>query len=382
MTDNFHFDYVIIGNGLAGFQLAMKMASDSFFDDKLIALIDSSEKNKNDKTWSFWETGRSQWDDIAKHTWRKASIVTSKKHINLKLAPYSYKTIRSIDFYKTSKEILQGKRNITFIVEHVESTAEKNDIIIVKTNKNSYTAAHVFDSRVPETFSLNSNHHISILQHFKGWVIKTETDTFDEHTITMMDYRLKDGKQTSFTYVLPFSKNEALVEFTYFTALTVDSQTYDSYIDTYVKDYLNIENYSIIDTETGQIPMTNFPFRNYNTKRITKIGTGGGWVKGSTGYSFKHTEKKVAKIINNLKSNKQPSSNLFKHRFKFYDTIFIKVLKDENHKGEWIFQQFYNKNSVQTMFRFLDEDSNFFEELKIMWSLFSWSFIKAFLKTL
>ena len=33
----------------------------------------------------------------------------------------------------------------------------------------------------------------------------------------MMDYRLKDGEQTTFTYVLPFSKKEALVEFTYFT---------------------------------------------------------------------------------------------------------------------------------------------------------------------
>jgi len=34
------------------------------------------------------------------------------------------------------------------------------------------------------------------------------------------------------------------------------------------------------------------------------------------------------------------------------------------------------------MFKFLDEDSSFFEELKIMQSLFSFSFIKAFFKTL
>ena len=57
-------------------------------------------------------------------------------------------------------------------------------------------------------------------------------------------------------------------------------------------------------------------------------------------------------------------------------------LKDENDKGEWVFEQFYSKNSVETMFKFLDEDSSFFEELKIMQSLFSFSFLKAFFKTL
>jgi lycopene beta-cyclase len=66
----------------------------------------------------------------------------------------------------------------------------------------------------------------------------------------------------------------------------------------------------------------------------------------------------------------------------FYDTIFLKVLKDENDKGEWIFERFYSKNTINAMFRFLDEDSSFAEELKIMHSLFSFSFIKAFFKML
>ena len=45
-----HFDYVIVGNGLAGLQLALKLASDSYFDNYKIALIDPSSKTKNDKT--------------------------------------------------------------------------------------------------------------------------------------------------------------------------------------------------------------------------------------------------------------------------------------------------------------------------------------------
>ena len=380
MANNTHFDYIIIGNGLAGLQLALKLASDTFFDNKNIALIDASPKNSNDKTWSFWESGKSQWDTITHKTWSKASVITNKKHINLELNPYTYKTVRAIDFYNYAKQMLSVKENFNFIIEKVESVTEV-DNVSVKTNTNTYSASHVFDSRIPDAFSLLSKKHISIIQHFKGWVIETKKNVFKSDSITMMDYRLKDSNQTTFTYVLPFSENTALVEFTYFTSDLVSETTYDYFIKKYISDYLNIEDYKIIETEMGQIPMTNFPFESYSTNSITKIGTGGGWVKGSTGYSFKHTEKKVSKIIENLKANKNPSARLFKRRFKFYDKVFLKVLKDENQRGEWIFQQFYDKNSIQTMFRFLDEESTVIEEIKIMYSLFSWSFIKAFFKT-
>jgi len=380
-NDSSHFDYIIIGNGLAGLQLALKFASDTYFDKKQIALIDPSIKNSNDKTWSFWEIQNSQWDSITHKSWGEASVITSNETIDLKLQPYSYKTIRAIDFYDEVKTKLKKHNNIHFIIDKVKSVIE-NDIVNVETTKHTYTAIHVFDSRIPEDFLSLSKKHISITQHFKGWVIKTKDNVFDENKVTMMDYRLKDGEQTTFTYVLPFSKTEALVEFTYFTEHLVEDGIYNHFLKKYINEYLKINDYTIIETEKGQIPMTNFPFEKFNTNRITKIGTGGGWVKGTTGYSFKHTEKKVSQIITNIKANKTPSNRLFKRKYKFYDKVFLKVLKDENDKGEWIFQQFYSKNSVQTMFRFLDEESTLLEDLKIMWSLLSWSFIKAFFKTL
>ncbi len=380
MSNN-HYDYIIVGNGLAGLQLALAFSKDAFFFGKKIALIDSSTKTENDKTWSFWETEPSQWNHLAYKSWQKANVYSSKKHIELQLQPYTYKSIRAIDFYTAAKTQLKKHKNISFLVDHVRSVNEKEKVEVI-TETNSYSANHVFDSRIPEDFKTKVSQYTNIIQHFKGWVIKTKSEAFNEDEVTIMDYRLKDGEQTTFMYVLPFSKNEALVEFTYFTENIVEEATYDSFIKQYINDYLNIENYQIIETETGQIPMTNFPFDNYNTEKVTKIGTAGGWVKGSSGYSFKHTEKKVKKIVDNLKSNKTPSSNLFKKKYEFYDKVFLKVLKDENHKGEWIFQQFYDKNSIQTMFRFLDEDSTFFEEVRVMLSLFSWSFIKAFFKTL
>src|SRR5690606_22550820 len=134
MANITHFDYIIIGNGLADLHLALKFASDSFFNDKQIALIDPSEKNSNDKTWSFWETQPSSWDRIVRNSWKHAKINTSTKTIALNLEPYTYKTIRAIDFYNYAKSQLNQHKNFQFIleeVEHVEDTSQ----VVVKTNK-------------------------------------------------------------------------------------------------------------------------------------------------------------------------------------------------------------------------------------------------------
>mgnify|MGYP001213659187 FL=1 len=381
MAQKEQYDYIIIGNGIAGFQLAIALSRDSFFNNKQIALIDKSHKTENDKTISFWEKGAGKWDSIVIKSWNEGLIFSNKKEINLKLHPYAYKTIHALDFYNKAKQELSKKTNFHFIIDSVISV-EKSKQPEITTVNNSYEAKHIFDSRIPDDYFSKSNKYTKIIQHFKGWIIETEKPVFKTDQFTMMDYRLKDGNQTTFTYVLPLSSTRALIEFTYFTPKLVEESTYDSYIKQYISSLLKIESYSISETESGRIPMTDFPFEKYSTKHITKIGTAAGWVKGSSGYSFKHTEKKVASIVTNLKAGNTPSKNLFRRKYKFYDKIFLKVLHDENEKGEWIFEQFYSKNSIDSMFRFLDEESTFLEDLKIMKSLFSFSFIKAFFKTL
>jgi len=79
-----HYDYIIIGQGLAGLQLAMAMNSDSFFKHKHIALIDPEQKNTNDKTWSFWEQATAaKWQNLAYKTWQTASVYTQKKETQI-----------------------------------------------------------------------------------------------------------------------------------------------------------------------------------------------------------------------------------------------------------------------------------------------------------
>ena len=195
-----------------------------------------------------------------------------------------------------------------------------------------------------------------------------------------MDFRLTYKDSTSFTYILPFSETEALVEYTFFTPFLTEEEIYDEQLQRYISEYLKLDNYEVLKEEQGIIPMTDFPFEKNNSPKITKIGTGGGWVKGSTGYSFKHTEKKITKIIENIKSGYEPSKDLFRSKYKFYDAIFLDVLARRNDKGKQIFSKFYQKNSVEEIFAYLDEETLFTEDLKIMFSLFDPEFIVSFFR--
>ncbi len=373
------FDYIIIGGGLAGLKLALGFNNDPFFRDKKIGIIDPSSKDINDKTWCFWEQGAGKWDSIITKSWETGRFISSTKNLELKLQPYSYKMLKSLDFYKYVKNTLSLNSNFSFILDEIESVDDEKGFAIGKSS--SYHASHFFDSRITSNY-LEDKTSTKIFQHFKGYELEVDTPIFDPSEFTMMDFRLKFKDSTSFTYVLPISPTKALVEFTFFTPYLVEEAIYDEYLNAYLKNILEIKDFKITEIEKGVIPMTDHPFHKESTGKLTKIGTAGSWVKGSTGYSFKHTEKKVAQLISNIKQGNMPSHNLLNKRSRFYDAIFLDVLANNNDMGEQLFTDFYSKNSPLEILRYLDEETEIKEEIKIMWSLYHPEFIRSFFRKL
>lgn len=369
------FDFAFIGAGAAGSHLAFKMAQDPFFQDKSVLILDKDSKKTNDRTWSFWEKGASHWDEIVEREWEQAIFQSQAgERSNLDLKEYRYKTIRSSKFYEYVKSAIHSASNFTWLTEEV---VEVNDSSI-KTSSGLYQANHIFDSRVDPAFEQEAPNYASLSQHFLGWFIETPTDCFDDSAVTMMDYRLQWKDHTSFTYILPFTPRFALVEFTLFNTELLEKSDYEEKLKTYITDFLDIKSYEITETEYGIIPMSNYPFSKHHSEKITKIGTAGGWVRPSSGYSFKNADRYSNMVIENIKRGKAPSHGVAKTRYRFYDSIFLNVLKDENALGPDIFETLYTKHPTSSIFRFLDEESSFLEDLKIITSLNQ----KAFRSTL
>lgn len=381
MKSNLQFDYIIVGCGLSGLHLSFSLLKDNYFKDYSVLIIEKEKFKKKDNYFSYWELGNGNWDSILKNKWTTADFFSKKGKIEMNFSNYQYKTISSLKFRNFVISKINKQNKFEIINDTVlKIREEKNEVVVVGNKKNYYTK-HVFDSRLPENFFNEIKYYTYLKQHFIGWVIKTDKEKFNKNSFVFMDYRIRDKKSTAFTYVLPFKKDKALIEHTYFSKNTCDKKVYEKYIKDYLKKYFRNCSYKIIKSESGTIPMTTYPFYKNSTKKITKIGTGGGWVKASTGYSFKNCEKYSLKILDNIKKGKDLRI-LPKKRYYFLDKILLGVLSKYNYRGEAIFYRMMKRNSTKRVLRFLDEESTPLEILKIIVSMRSMYFVLIFIKSL
>ena len=376
------YDYIICGGGIAGLLLASKFSNDSYYNDKSILILDPDfPKVKNDRTLCFWDKKKSDWDSFLTSSWENVIFKNGFEEKSLDLNPLNYKMLSSISFYKHTNSIIKKNTNIQVLNERVLNFKDYKSHCLVETNKKKYTSSKVFNSILDWNSIKNDQKFPLLIQHFEGWVIKTKNNFFDPKKATFMDFTIDQNSTTQFMYILPFSKTEALVEYTLFSKKLLDDNKYKSAIENYLS-LSGIDNFEIKSKESGQIPMTCFPFFEANTKNILNIGSAGGWSKPSTGYTFKNIDKNTSKIIDFVKSNDNFKKFMKKNRFWFYDLIFLDVLFDKNYLGKNLFTNMFKKNDPKTIFKFLDNKSSFSEELKIMLSFPKTIFLSAVIKRL
>lgn len=376
-----HVDYIISGAGAAGLMLAYRMANDPFFDHRSILIIDPIHRNEEDRTWCFWESDAGEWEDIVSKSWDSIYVADSSSLKKVPIAPYRYKMIQSKDFYDKVWTVLKSKSNIQFLQEEIKELIPRKEKVEVYTQKSKYEASKVFNS-IPNFIDYQTQEKYPVLQqHFVGWFIETDENSFDETTATFMDFSILQEGNTRFMYVLPFSKNEALFEYTLFSKDLLNFEDYEKGIKAYL-DEKGITNYKINRKEQGAIPMTAYPFASHNSPHLLHIGTNGGWTKASTGYTFRNCSKKTKALIDVLKTGNDLKNFNKKSKFEFYDMLFLDVLASKNEQGGELFTRLFNKTDIRVLLKFLDEDTNFKEDLSIMSAVPPLTFSKALLKRL
>ena len=374
------YDYIIIGAGAAGLMLADAMGKDDFFKNTSILILDKDSKTTNDRTWCFWEKKDGKFDDIVYKKWSRIFFAGTQFSKPYKIAPYTYKMVRGIDFYTSLLSRINTYANITFKqegVEHVEETQKK---VKVHTAKEIYIGKRVLNSMFDYKMAMHQYKFPVLQQHFIGWVVKTKTPIFKAEQATYMDFSIPQSGNTRFMYVLPYSTNTALIEYTLFSETLLTKKEYEDAIKNYLEVKLDCSEYEIIEKEQGSIPMTCYDFREHHTEKIRYIGTAGGWAKPSTGYTFMSTAKKIPKLISFLKTNKPLKELRFKNRFWYYDLLFLDVLHKHNAKGHEIFQKLFKKRTPQLIFKFLDEETSLLEDLYYIIGCPKTPFLKALLK--
>ncbi|MGA9268978.1 MAG: lycopene cyclase family protein [Lutimonas sp.] len=378
------YDYIIAGSGCAGLSLLHGMLSDPDLRNKNILVIDKDKKQENDRTWCFWEKEKGPFESIVHHEWKTLEFLTPEFTRKFDLEPYSYKMIRGIDFYEQVIDFASPFDNVDFRFESIESMDADDDNALVKTSAGIYSAPYVFNSTA--LFHPEMNPENSLLQHFEGWVIRTDKPIFDEKVGTLMDFRLDQKHGTTFMYVLPTSSTEALIEYTLFTEKLLEKEDYRSALKDYIRGYLDLENYEILHTEFGIIPMSLARFESSpnGSDRIINIGTAGGFTKASSGYTFQFIQKHTESIIQALISGNSPmlEPSLREQVYQWYDRTLLDVLLTNKMEGREVFAKIFKKRPPKSILAFLGNESSVWDDLQIMSSLPILPFLTSGIKQL
>ena len=346
------------------------------FSDKSILMLDSDAKKTNDRTWCFWDNQSTNYEHLIAKKWQTALFADESFIRKFDMKPYSYNMISGLDFYNSIFEIISSHATIVFKTEKVESFIDENDFCLVKTSFETYKADKVFNSIFDPKKVLEQTKYPLLQQHFIGWFIKANKPFFDENCASFMDFSVEQRGNTRFMYVLPTSPTEALVEYTLFSKDLLPDEEYEEEIQKYIAN-LGITDFKITDTERGNIPMTCYPFWKHNTKNIVNIGSAGGWTKASTGFTFKNTTKNAKKLVSFL-TNESDFRNFYKKdKFWFYDLLFIDVLYKNNEVGSRVFASLFRKGKTELIFKFLDQETSFWEDLQVMLKCPTILFMKA-----
>ncbi len=374
------YSFIMAGGGMSGLSLAYYLAKSSLQKESIL-IISQDEIGFPKKTWCYWSEEEESFDKIANKSWQHLWFHEAQGSSKLlAIQPFTYSKISSDTWFTHVVDELKKHPNIHFLKANIHQFSYAGCGSTVHTSRGNFHARHkIFDSITPILCEAANEKHIK--QHFLGWTIQSNFPIFKDESAHLFDFRVAFEKECEFMYVLPTSNREALFEYTYFSGKIRTKEQYREKIKNYLLAYYNLshEEYEIIEEEYGIIPMrpSSLPPQNLHDK-ILRIGTSGGFVKPSTGYSFLRTQHLLTDLIKNLESKNLNGLMIPENRFKAWlDKVFLQVLIDQHVAGNEVFEALFRKNNPQKMLRFLAEKTSWKEDLGLMTTVPTMPFLRA-----
>jgi lycopene beta-cyclase len=349
-------EVVVVGAGAAGLGLAVRLAAQRVTGVVLV----QSPAAAPERTWCSWQRGPVLWQDAVAHRWQTATVVgPDGAEQRLALQPYRYEMVRSRGFETWARSRLDGVEQLTATAGRVEDGAQH---AVVRTDQGDLAARWVFDTR-PTPPSRPGR--TTLLQHFRGWTLRTASDAFDPRTAVLMDFRARQPTNgVAFGYLLPTSAREALVEHTEFTREVLDDAGYDAALGRLTAD---LPAFEVTAVEHGVIPMTDGALPTRLGRRVFRLGAAGGATRASTGYTFTAAQRQAAAVAAALRDGRYPEPPAaYPRRHRAMDAVLLRALDSGRLDGARFFSDLFARHPVERVLRFLDGDSSPREELAVM----------------
>ncbi|MCH6161523.1 lycopene cyclase family protein [Streptomyces marispadix] len=393
-------DVVVVGAGAAGLSLAWRLvrgaapaalgAPGPAAPSVLLVEPPPGPVRSPVRTWCFWEDGPGEFDDLLTASWGRLSVVDGQGRETSGACGATYKMLRSTDYARELGARLDSSgavRRVTGTVGDVRDitggagrgaetagaetgaepaageTGAETTGVDADGRAFRFRSRWVFDSRPPRRLPPART---TLLQHFRGWFLRTERACFDPSVARLMDFRTRQPPGgVAFVYLLPIAEDRALAEYTVFSSEVSDARRYEDELRRYVGEVLGLGTgeWTVTSSEHGVIPMTDGVFPRRAGASVFRVGAAGGAVRPSTGYAFAAIQRQAAAVAAACREGRTPlPPDPHSRRHRTMDAVLLRALATGRVDGAAFLAGLFRRNPPERVLRFLDGRSSLVDE--------------------
>ncbi|WP_030952308.1 lycopene cyclase family protein, partial [Streptomyces sp. NRRL S-481] len=272
-------DVVVVGGGAAGLSLAYRLVETGAATVTVVEQPDGPGRPA-ERTWCYWDEDVGDLAEAVEASWPLLRVHGPHGDaLTVDPAPSRYRMVRSTAFERLVHARLArspGGSLLRATVDTVRDVPGGAEVRCTAPGGRTLTlrARRVFDSRpLPALPPARTR----LLQHFRGWFVRTDTGRFDPAIADLMDFRVPQPRHgLAFGYVLPLAPDRALVEYTEFSRAPLTTAAYEAALGHYTREVLGLGAFRVESAEQGVIPMTDARFPRRTGNAVFRIGTAGG----------------------------------------------------------------------------------------------------------
>ncbi len=364
-------EHAILGAGCAGLSFAVRLARKSVRERGRILVIEPRTELGGDRTWCSWRGQPHPFTRAITRTWNRWRVVTQGRAIERGSTLRPYEHVDSRIFSDEALAELTPREGVSIrLGVSVNALREEGSFVRVETSSGTIRAKMVWDARGGSPRERPTSEDIRWVQHFVGWVVRTERNIFEPNIATLMDFDVAQTRGPHFVYVLPYAPNEALVEDTCFSQAPWAESEYEDEITRWL-ERARAGAFEIVRRERGRIPMSTAELLPSSNMRIVSLGQKGGAAKPSTGYAFSFIQKQCDFYASHAGrgDTPPPPHEVHTKTARFFDRVFLAHLNEHPTSGPDIFGALFERVPPESLIRFLTEEGGFRDHLAIMNSM-------------